>query len=256
MAGAGVFATLVVLALIGVASAQERVTVRSGNVDSTLDLSFFPKAVSKTAPTPVRLSFSSRTNALDGTRPPAFSELVLRVDRNAVIDVKGLPACNPLIQYQAANSVSVKAACRGDAIIGSGRATVEIAFPEVAPIVTEAELTVINGGVRGGVTTLYATAYLTVPTPATLAAKVKIEKIHNGHFGTEATVAIPKVAGGSGSVTSFNATIDRRFSRRGKTVGVATLKCPDGKVLARADELFADGTHLEAKLSQPCIPKR
>jgi hypothetical protein len=149
----------------------------------------------------------------------------------------------------------VKAACRGDAIIGRGRATVEIAFPEVAPIVTEAELTVINGGVRGGVTTLYATAYLTVPTPATLAAKVKIEKIHNGHFGTEATVAIPKVAGGSGSVTSFNATIDRRFSRRGKTVGVATLKCPDGKVLARADELFADGTHLEAKLSQPCIPK-
>jgi hypothetical protein len=69
-----------------------------------------------------------------------------------------------------------------------------------------------------------------VPTAVAIIAKVKIRKIHNGHFGTEATVSIPKIA------------------------GVLTLKCPDGKILARADELFADGTHLEAKLVQPCIP--
>jgi hypothetical protein len=249
---AAVLAVSIVLVLIGVASAEERVAVRSGNVESTLSVGFFPKAASKTVPTPVGLTFSSRTNALDGTHPPALSELVLRIDRSATIDVKGLPACNPFIQYQAVSPVKAED-CRG-AIVGRGKAGFEIAFPGEAAISTEGELTVLNGGARAGVTTLYAITYLTVPTPAAIIAKVKIRKIHDGRLGTEAIVSIPKVAGGSGSLTSLSATIHREFSHRGATAGVVTLKCADGKTLARADELFADGTHLEARLARPCVP--
>jgi hypothetical protein len=247
---AGLLAASIVLALIGVASAQKRVTVSSGNVESTLGFAFFPGKLSKNVPTPVGLSFSNRVMAVDGTHPPPLSELVLRVDKNAAIDVKGLPACNPFIKYQAAQpGLPI---CGDAPILGRGKASFEIAFPGEGPIPIEGALTVYSGGAKAGVTTLYASTYITVPTPAAIIAKIKIRKIHNGRLGTEAIISIPKFAGGSGSLTSFSATIARQLSYKGEKVSVLTAKCPDGRTLTRADELFADGTHLEAKLVLPC----
>ncbi len=133
---------------------------------------------------------------------------------------------------------------------------IEIAFPEQEPIVTSSKLVLRNGGTKNGMTRLYAKAYLTVPTPAALVSTIDIRKISKGRFGTEMTISIPKIAGGSGSVTSFEARIDRHFSHRGRPASVATLNCPpDRKVQTNARAEFADGTHLGVEMVRPCIPK-
>ena len=80
-------------------------------------------------------------------------------------------------------------------------------------------------------TTLFIHAYITVPTPAAVVTTVKISKIHNGRYGTKSVASIPKIAGGSGSVTSFNLKIIQ-----GK--GVLTLKCPDGNIYAHGNAVF------------------
>jgi len=63
---------------------------------------------------------------------------------------------------------------------------------------------------------------------------LKIKKVHNGRYGLKTVATIPKIAGGSGSVKSFNLKINKK--------GVLTAKCPDGKLQAKATAKFSDGT--------------
>ena len=67
-----------------------------------------------------------------------------------------------------------------------------------------------NGGVSGGKTTLFIHAYLSNPIAAAIVTTVKVSKIHNGRYGLKSVAAIPKIAGGSGSVTNFNLTINKK----------------------------------------------
>ena len=51
-------------------------------------------------------------------------------------------------------------------------------------------------------------------------------------------------AGGSGSVKTFNLTINKK--------GVLTAKCPDGKLQAKATAIFSDGTKASAGIIRTC----
>jgi hypothetical protein len=250
----GVAALVAVAALtLGAgASAERPISVSVGNLGIALNSGFFPKALFRTAPTPIALAFAVSPHTLDGSHPPALQELTFRFDRSLAINTKGLPACNPKIQSLA--RVRVENRCR-TALVGDGSMDVEIAFPEQAPIAQPSKTVLWNGGIKAGVTRLYAATYLTVPTPAALISTIEIKKIRDGRLGMEMTISIPKIAGGSGSVTDFNARIDRRFSRRGRSASVATLECPDGKVRTDASASFADGTMLEGRLIRTCLPK-
>jgi hypothetical protein len=215
---------------------------------------FFPKAVSRTAPTPITLGLSASPRSLDGVHLPALEELTFKFDKSVALGTKGLPVCNPTIQHLDEMRI-MEDRCK-TALVGEGTMSVEIAFPEQAPIVSGEKMVLWNGGTENGVTRLYAKAYLTVPTPAALISTIDIRKISEGRFGTEMTISIPKIAGGSGSVTSFEARIDRHFLNRGRPASVATLKCPpDRKVQTSASAKFADGTHLGVEMVRPCIAK-
>ena len=74
-----------------------------------------------------------------------------------------------------------------------------------------------------------------MPVPAAIVTTVKIKKIHNGRYGLKSVATIPKIAGGSGSVTSFSLKIDKKFTYKGKKVSVLSAKCPDGKLQAHGD---------------------
>ena len=86
-----------------------------------------------------------------------------------------------------------------------------------------------------------------MPTPAAVVTTVKIKKIHNGRYGLLAQSSIPKIAGGSGSVTHFNLTINKK--------GVLTAKCPDGKLQAHGTAVFSDGTRPSAEVIRTCTGK-
>ncbi len=211
----GAFAVFIALLLAGIATAEKPVKVRAGNLELTFNGGF------------------------------TLKEFNVETDKNGAINVKGLPVCTAS-KLQSQDTKHAEAICR-PAIIGSGTATAEIAFPEQAPIPATSKIIAFNGGFKGGVTTLYIHAYLTVPTPAAIVTTVKIKKIHNGRYGLEAVSSIPKIAGGSGSVKSFSLTINKK--------GVLSAKCPDGKLQAHGTAVFVDGTRVSGEIVRTCTPK-
>lgn len=236
---------LIAVSVAGIATADQPVKVRAGNLELTFNGGFTPKTLSKTKLTPITLTVSADIKTVDGTHPPALKEFNVETDKNGAIEVKGLPVCTAA-KLQSQDTKHAEAICRS-AIIGSGQATAEIAFPEQSPIPAKTKIIAFNGGYKGGVTTLFVHAYLTVPTPAAIVTTVKVKKIHNGRYGLLAESSIPKIAGGSGSVTHFNLTINKK--------GVLLAKCPDGKLQAHGTAVFSDGTRASAEVIRTCTGK-
>jgi hypothetical protein len=251
---------IAVVAVVGVlgagatagSAAEEPHPVETGIPGPYFDGGFSPTVLSKTEPIPIAFRLSGDFQRSDGTHPPALTELIVEADKNLAVNVRGYPVCSPLMD-QSVEPATPEQRCKR-AIVGRGTMEIEIAFPEEAPISLKSNAIVVNGGKRTGVTNLNIYTYITVPTPAAILTKVQVKKIHNGRFGTEAVATIPKIAGGSGSVTAFNFKIDKKFSYRGRRVSVLTLKCPDGKILTRTRANFADGTSAQEELIRTCRP--
>jgi hypothetical protein len=249
-AALGVLAAVV---LSGSAGAQRPVAILLPNVEFAFDANFSPIALSKTKPTPIALGLSGQIKTVDGTHPPALREFILDTDRSGAINVKGLPICRPRPVEE--RSIALANEICPDAIVGHGTMSVEIALPEQSPLLVKSALTFFNRGVKQGVTTLLMYAFLKNPVPAAVVTIVKIRKVHKGRFGTEAVFSLPVIAGGNGSVTAFDAKLYKRFSYKGKRANLVTLKCPDGKIRARAEAIFSDGTEAEAEVLRPCTPR-
>ncbi|HET7418637.1 MAG TPA: hypothetical protein VFJ61_13525 [Solirubrobacterales bacterium] len=235
---------LIAVSVAGVAGAAGGgpVTAEAGNIKFTFDGGFSPSKLPKKKLAPITLTASGKIQTKDGTHPPALKEVVVETDKNGAIDTKGVPVCKSG-QLQSRDTKAAEKVCKS-AIIGSGQTNVEIEFPEQSPIPVNSKLLVFNGGTAGGKTTLYIHAYITVPTPAAIVTTVKIKKIHKGRYGLESIASIPKIAGGSGSVTSFNLSIGKQ-----KTL---FAKCPDGKLQAHATSKFDDGTKVSASIVRTC----
>jgi hypothetical protein len=244
MAVVAVLAALMV-AGVAVAGNQGPVHVKAGNLELTFDGGLKPEAVSKTKLTPVKLNVMGKIRTADGEHPPAMREFILEADKNTAVEVKGLPTCTAS-KLQSQDTKHAEAICRSS-IIGTGQATAEIKFPEQPPIPAHTKIIAFNGGTAGGTTTFFIHAYLTVPTPAAIVSTVKIKKVHNGRYGVKSVTTIPKIAGGAGSTTDFNLTIDKK--------GVILAKCPDGKIQAHGTAVFEDGTRASAEVIRTCTGK-
>ena len=121
--------------------------------------------------------------------------------RTARSTPRALPTCASC-KLQATDTQHAEAACP-KAIVGKGKTTVRVAFPESTPFSANGPLVVFNGGEKGGTTTLYIHAYVSVPAPTAIVTTVKIKKEHRGRYGLRSIASIPPIAGGSGSVTNF-----------------------------------------------------
>lgn len=244
----GFLAALAAIALVvtGIAAAAPWEKVRVGNLEVEYNGGFSPKVLSKKKPTPITFTVAAKIRSLDPAEPhpPALKEFLIEGDKHGSIDVKGLPTCKSG-QVQSTTSEAARKAC-GKALIGSGKTDVEIKFPEQQPIQAHSELLAFNGGFKGGVTTLYIHAYLTAPVTAAVVTTVKVKKIHKGRYGLLSTAVVPKIAGGSGSVTFFTLTLKK---------GIISATCPDGHLNAHGTAKFADGNSLSGTVVRPCTGK-
>ena len=225
-----------------VVAKPEKVIV--GNLEVEYDGGFSPKALPKNKLTPITFFLWSKLRTIDGKHPPAIKEFMLEGDKNVEVNVKGVPTCTSG-KLQAQTSAAARKAC-GPSLVGSGTTEVEVEFTEQKPFDAKSELLAFNGGVKGGVTTLYIHAYLTAPVTAAIVTTVKIKKVKKGRYGTESIASVPKIAGGAGSVTYFKLKFDKGF-----LMG----KCPDGRLQAHGTAVFADSTKASATVIRPCTPK-
>jgi len=243
------------VAAVGFASAagEGPVTVQVGNLVFTADGGFTPKALSKKTPEPIALKVEGKIKTTDGTHPPALKEVVIEGDKNAVVNSKGIPTCSSG-QLQSRDTKAAEAAC-GPAIIGTGTTNVEVAFPEQRPIPVSSKLLLINGGTSGGTTTWYVHAYFNAPIFGATVTTEKIKKISKGRYGTLSVASIPKIAGGAGSVTSFQLTVNKNVKVGSKMLHPIMAKCTDGKLQVHGEAKFADGTKAAAEVIRSCTPK-
>lgn len=250
---AAVLGLLTVVTVGGIAGAAKPTKVRAGNLEMEVNGDFKPHVLSKSELTPIKFEIEAKFRDVNGGHPPALKEFNVEADKNSAVNVKGYPTCKAG-QLQSTDTDAAMAACK-TALIGKGRGGVEIAFPEQPPIDVTSPLLVFSGGVSGGTTTFLVHAYITVPTPAAIVTVAKIKRVSKGRYGISTISQIPKIAGGSGSVTSFELTIDKKFTYKGKKVSVISAKCPDGKLQARGEAVFSDGTRAKAEVVRPCTPK-
>jgi len=238
-AGWLVLALTAVAVLAASASAEAPVDIGTPIVP-TFHFGVAPTKLSRTHPTHVTMSESGQYRTTDGSHVPALRELELEGDRHLALDLKDVPVCRGRSGRDGRGGLEEQ--CR-DALLGSGKLTAEIAFPESALQWTSGKLHLYNGGRGEDGWRLLALATLTVPTPSELIVPITIRKIDDGRFGWRASAAVPKIAGGSGSIYGYSLRISKRF---------LTATCRGGRLQLRALSSFADGSLLSGRAIQTC----
>ncbi len=249
---------ILAVAVAGLATAKKYpdTVIKAGNLVLNLNGGFSPTALPKSKLAPITLTVSGKIATADGKHAPALKEVIIETDKNGEINAKGLPVCTSG-KLQAQDTKHAEEACK-PAIVGEGITDAEVEFPEQAPFIAHSKLLAFNGGVKGGVTTLYIHAYFSAPVSGAIVTTVKVSKIHKGRFGTKSVATIPKIAGGYGSVKAFSLTVGRSFTYKGKKQSYLLAKCPDGHLNAHATSVFsgAEGTtKLVGDFVRSCTPK-
>lgn len=247
-----VTATLAVAAA-GVALAKQKeipTVVRAGNLVLTVNGGFNPTTLPKHRRVPLGFHMSGDLKTVDGTHPPAFREAVFDVDSDVELDVSGFPVCRKG-QLEAQSAVHAKQVCAG-ALLGEGAGSVEVLFPEQAPIDSTGPLLLFNGGERGGAMTLFIHAYVSIPAPTAIVTTITVTREHKGPYGLRFVTKVPVIAAGAGSVTAFELKAERYLTHGGERRSFIFARCSDGRIQGKGRVWFSDETSLGGSLVRPC----
>lgn len=211
------------------------------SIEAQFDTSFSPKTLAKSEQTPLSQRVSMSFKNSDGTHPPALKEFEIDEDRHLRLNLTGVPACHGLgIQ----DGIPIQQKCR-ESLIGTGRMVVNIQFPEQEPIVTRSKVTAYNS-VSNGRRTLLLAAYLAVPTPGVIVTTVEVRKNDAEPYGLKLVGSVPKIAGGSGSVTYLAWRLHK---------GIFSGTCVLNRHLdTRFTSTLVDGTKLAGTVFRNCTP--
>lgn len=247
---------LAVLATIAVAVGNaSAVTVVAGNLLIKVDGATSPKALPKATMAPISFHGSASVATQDGTHIPPAESTQLLVDKHIGIDTTGLPTCS-LGEIQASAPAAAMKAC-GDALIGKGTSTAQVQFPEQASFTAKGPLLAFNGPAEagyGGYHEQLYYVYADVPVPTALIAVAKVAKA-SGIYGYKISVSIPKIAGGAGSFSGAEFTIDRKWTYRGKRQSFLSAECSNNHFDAQVEVDFGDGSHVIGNVIQACRSK-
>jgi hypothetical protein len=246
---------LVGLAALGGASASVifaangETTIRVGNLVVRARAAFSPRALPRNEMAPVDLHARGSVATVNGSHVPPAQIVHMQIDKHLGIDTTGLPSCTAR-KIEASTPAQAMKAC-GPALIGKGFASAEVAFPESAPFTAKGPLLGFNGPTVGGYAEMLYYVYVSVPAPTALVVVVKVAK-DSGKYGYRITQSIPKLAGGSGSLTGFEITIGRHWTYRGQKHSYLNAECPNGRFTNQIDASFGDGTNLNGVLVSTC----
>jgi hypothetical protein len=244
---------MLVLAVAISALAARSVThvhIQVGNIVVDGEGGFAPKALPKNREAPITIFGRGEISTVDGSFPPVLHTLEFEFDKHGSVDTTGLPKCSSG-KLQATTVPQARKLCPG-AIIGKGRGSAVVVFPEQKPIPISSPITFFNGPRKGGDPTFYAHFYTTVPVATTFVVPVRIETIHNGRYGYRVRGEIPKIAGGAGIPLSGSIRVGRKWTYKGKVHSYINAHCADGHFQAIGKFAFKDGTRLEGTFLTPC----
>lgn len=242
-----------VLCLVGAGSAYA-LRLQVGKIVLNTSGGFTPTNLPKDRNAPIRLFGFVRIATTDGTPPSPLRTLTIEFDRHGAVETRGLEVCTRA-RLIATTTAEARRKC-GRAIVGQGTGTAEVNFPDQAPILATSPLTIFNGPKKNGNPTVLGHAYLTVGGPSTFIVPVEIQKINKGRYGFRTVAEIPRIVNGYGTPKYGKLKIGRTWKYKGKTLSYANARCPDGRLQARGQFTFADGTFLQGTVFRPCTVRK
>jgi hypothetical protein len=244
---AGVLAVIAVLVMAGGAAA---IVLRAGPIEVIGEGGFTPTTLPKHGTAPITLHGEGKIGTTDGSLPPTLKTLVAWFDKHGAVVTKGLPICTRH-KLEATTSQRAREVCKSS-IVGEGRGTALVAFPEQRPFKVSSPITIFNAAPHDGNPTVLAHAYLAVPAPTTYIVPVEIQKVNAGPFGFRTEAKIPRIAGGAGIPLEGRLTIGKRWTYKGQKLSYANAGCPSGKLQAKIETEFTDGTRLNGIIFKNC----
>jgi hypothetical protein len=244
-----VLAALAALALISSSALGQ--TVRAGNLIVTVEGGFTPHKLPKTTPASITLSARSTIKTADGSHLPALDKLHLFCDKHTGVNTKGLPVCT-IAELKNTLTEQAKQICPG-AVIGSGQAGAEIAFPEQEPFFAKAPMVIFNGPPKNGHPVFIFHVYAHVPAPTTFITTAELGRAH-GLYGTSVFIQVPTIVAGQGSLSFAEFQIHKRWKYKGKEQTLLYGTCPSGHFYVRGSLLFTGGFQMAGKVVRSCTP--
>jgi hypothetical protein len=238
----------VIALFVGANAYAQKIEIGKMVVSATASIS--PRTLPARGGTPVDIASVTRIKTTDSSQPPPLKQLIFLFDKHGFLDTKGLPTCT-LAKLANTTPALARKRCPG-AIVGEGVGKADVRLPGQAPIAISTPLTFFNAPPQGGMPSLIAHGYETVPVPKTLLAPFSIERIHQGRYGFRVQIEMPEIAGGYGAATLAQATVGKTWKRGGKTVGYTNAYCAGGRLQVYGTLTFGDGSFFPGTLTSPC----
>lgn len=241
---------LVLVLVLAAAGTALAIRLEAGPVVVNTDGGFSPTTLPKHGYAPIKLHGYGKIATKDGSTPPVLEQVTLWFDKHGEVETRGLPVCTKG-KIAATTTKQARKNCRG-AIVGKGFGTAVVNFPEQPPIPASSPITLFNGPKIHGNPSVIAHAYLSIPAPTTYLVSIEIQRVHAGRYGFKTVAKIPKIAGGAGTPLYARLTIGREWNYHGKRLSYANAGCPDGRLQAKGEFRFKDGTFLKGSVFKTC----
>jgi hypothetical protein len=205
-----------------------------------------------TAPKPITLILEGKIaepNAAEG-RPPPLATLSLQFDKAGAIFTKGLPICRP----HRGSPDWEWTGCE-QARVGHGEVEIETRVPGFPAFHSRNEMQIYNGAPQDGRPVFIYKVLAHMPPPTTFVTAGVVEP-SQGKYGTQTTIAIPKLADGYGSLIGFRAEIGRSWTFHGREYSLLMANCPRGSLSATDAFDFPNGYKSRGGIVRRCGPKR
>jgi hypothetical protein len=227
-------------------------SLKFGKLWLTADGGFTPRALPRTAYSPIDFKGFLNTRSVDGSVPPALQKAVIEFDRDGRLSVRGLATCDPAL-LQEATPQEARARCPR-AIVGTGHVGALITIAGGSPVYASSLLTIFNGPPQEGNPTAILHARTTVPGVQNFVITVPIER-QPGPFRYRATIEVPPIAAGRGSLTHLDVDIGRRYRFQGSKRSYISARCRHRVLSTLGRFTFAEGIYLSGSVEKTCNPR-
>ncbi len=240
------FGVLVAFALL--AAGASAALVRVNGLVLTADGGFTPRLLPRHAFAPIDFRGTANLKAVGGGTPPPLQQAVIEFDRDGRLETAGLPICQPS-SLQEATPAEARRRCAG-AMVGTGHVQAQIPLL-VGTLQASSPVTFFNGPRQDGHPTVILHARTTVPAVQTFVITIPIER-RGGAYRYRATIDVPPIFGGLGSLVHLDAKIGRHYRFGGRERSYTSARCGSGVLRTRGRFTFGDGTIIEGSVEKGC----
>jgi hypothetical protein len=220
------------------------------NLSLTADGGFTPRTLSRKAYSPIDFKGYINMKSVDGSLPPALQQAVIGFDRDGRLSTRGLATCDPSL-LEEARPQEARERCRR-AIVGTGHIGTLVSIGGQPPIYAGSPLTIFNGPRQEGHPTAILHARTTAPAVQNFVITVPIER-QAGRY--RATIDIPPIAAGSGSLSHLDVDIGRRYRFQGRKRSYISARCRHNVLSTYGRFSFAGGIFLSGSVEKTCTPR-